>query len=63
MVRIALCTPLPRETIMFRTIIIILLALWAFGLVIKIGGFLIHLLLVAAAIILVVRLIQGRRLN
>ncbi len=47
---------------MLRTIIIILLALWAFGLIIKVGGFLIHLLLVAVAVILVVRLIQGRRL-
>ncbi|MFA5965645.1 MAG: lmo0937 family membrane protein [Sphingomonas sp.] len=47
---------------MLRTIIIVLLALWALGLVIKVGGFFIHLLLVAAAIVLVVRLVQGRRL-
>lgn len=47
---------------MLRTIILVLLALWVLGLVIKVGGFLLHLLLVAAAIVLVVRLVQGRRL-
>jgi hypothetical protein len=48
---------------MLETIAIILLVLWALGLVTSytLGGF-IHILLVFAVVILVVRLIQGRRL-
>jgi hypothetical protein len=44
------------------TLAIILLVLWALGLVTSytIGGF-IHILLVVAVIVIVVRLIQGRR--
>jgi hypothetical protein len=47
---------------MLETIAIILLVLWALGLVsaYTIGGF-IHLLLVAAIIIILVRIIQGRK--
>lgn len=47
---------------MLWTIAVILLVLWALGLVSSytIGGF-IHLLLVAAVIIVLVRIIQGRR--
>jgi len=46
---------------MLWTIAIVLLALWALGLVTSftMGGF-IHLLIVAAVILVVVRLIQGR---
>lgn len=46
---------------MLTTIAVILLVLWAIGLVTSytIGGF-IHLLLVAAIILILVRLIQGR---
>lgn len=46
---------------MLITIAVILLVLWAIGLVSSytIGGF-IHLLLVAAIILVLVRLIQGR---
>ena len=46
---------------MLWTIFIILLVLWLLGLVsgYRIGGFL-HLLLVIAVIVLVIRLIQGR---
>lgn len=46
---------------MLVTIAVILLVLWALGLVSSytIGGF-IHLLLVAAIILVLVRLIQGR---
>jgi hypothetical protein len=46
---------------MLWTIAIVLLALWALGLVTSftMGGF-IHLLVVAAVILVVVRLIQGR---
>jgi len=48
---------------MLWTIVLVLLVLWALGLVTSttMGG-LIHVLLVAAIIILLVRVIQGRRL-
>jgi hypothetical protein len=47
---------------MLWTIVVILLVLWALGLVTSytMGG-LIHILLVVAIIVIVVRLIQGRR--
>jgi hypothetical protein len=43
------------------TILVILLVLWALGLVADVGGGLIHLLLVIAAVVLVVNLLTGRR--
>ncbi|MBK8132708.1 MAG: lmo0937 family membrane protein [Gammaproteobacteria bacterium] len=48
---------------MLETIAIILLILWALGLVSSytIGGF-IHLLLVVAVIVILIRVIQGKRL-
>ena len=48
---------------MLWTIFVILLVLWALGLVTSytLGGF-IHILLVLAVIVLVIRLFQGRRL-
>lgn len=46
---------------MLWTIVVVLLVLWALGFAIHIGGGLIHLLLVIALIVVVVRLIQGRR--
>jgi len=48
---------------MLETIAVILLILWVLGLVSSytIGG-LIHILLVAAVVIILVRIIQGRRL-
>jgi hypothetical protein len=47
---------------MLETIIILLVVLWALGMVSSytIGG-LIHILLVLAVIVLIVRLLQGRR--
>lgn len=47
---------------MLFTIALVLLVLWALGLVTSytVGGF-IHILLVAAIILVLVRLIQGRR--
>lgn len=47
---------------MLWTIAVILLVLWALGLVSSytIGGF-IHILLVAAIIVVLIRVIQGRR--
>jgi hypothetical protein len=48
---------------MLETIIVILLIMWALGLVTSytMGGF-IHILLVLAVIVIVMRLVQGRRL-
>lgn len=48
---------------MLMTIAIILIILWALGLVTSatLGGF-IHILLVVAIIVIIIRLIQGRRL-
>jgi len=51
-----------KEHAMLWTIFIILLVLWAVGLVTSytLGGF-IHLLLVVAVVVLLINLIQGRR--
>ena len=46
---------------MIWTIIGILLVLWLLGFVADVAGGLIHLLLVVAAVVLVVKLILGRR--
>ena len=46
---------------MLWTIIVILLVLWLLGLVIHIGGSLIHLLLVVALIVFIINLIRGGR--
>lgn len=42
-------------------IIVILFAFWLLGLAFKIGGGLIHFLLVVAGIIFVIQLVTGRR--
>ncbi|MBI2223073.1 MAG: lmo0937 family membrane protein [Acidobacteria bacterium] len=46
---------------MLWTILVILLVLWAIGLVAEVGGGLIHLLLVIAGIVFLVQLLAGRR--
>jgi hypothetical protein len=47
---------------MLMTLAIILLVLWALGFVaFHVGGGLIHLLLVVALVLFIVRLVQGRR--
>ena len=47
---------------MLWTIVVILLVLWALGfLALHIGGGLIHLLLVVAAVVVIYRLITGRK--
>ncbi|MDX6710476.1 MAG: hypothetical protein QOH96_1492 [Blastocatellia bacterium] len=46
---------------MLWTILVILLVLWLVGLLSHVGGGLIHLLLVIAAIVLVINLLTGRR--
>ena len=45
---------------MLWTIFVILLILWILGFSFKIGGGLIHLLLVIAVIVLIIRLVTGR---
>ena len=47
---------------MLETVAVVLLILWALGLVTSysMGGF-IHLLLVAAVVVVLIRVIQGRR--
>jgi uncharacterized protein DUF5670 len=46
---------------MLWTILVILLVLWLLGFLGHVGGGMIHLLLVIAAIILVINLVSGRR--
>ncbi len=46
---------------MIWTILGILLVLWLLGFIANVAGSLIHLLLVAAAVVLVVKLVSGRR--
>ncbi len=46
---------------MLWTIVIVLVILWALGLFGGIGGPLVHILLVAALIVVVVNLLGGRR--
>lgn len=46
--------------LMLWTIIVILLVLWLLGLLVHVGGSLIHLLLVIAVIVLVINLVRGR---
>jgi hypothetical protein len=58
------CSPLTlrREQNMLWTIFVILLVLWALGLVSSytLGGY-IHILLIIAVAVLLIRIIQGRR--
>ncbi|KND49325.1 MAG: hypothetical protein AB203_02920 [Parcubacteria bacterium C7867-008] len=53
---------LNNRVIMLYTIAVVLLVLWAIGLLTSytIGGF-IHLLIVAAVVLVLVRIIQGRK--
>ena len=46
---------------MLWTILAVLLVLWLIGLVLKIGGALIHLILVVALVIFVINLLTGRK--
>jgi len=47
---------------MLWTIAVILLVLWLLGLLTSIGGGLIHILLVIALVVVVIRLLQGRKI-
>jgi Family of unknown function (DUF5670) len=46
---------------MLWTLFVVLLVLWVLGLSLKIAGGLIHILLVIAVVVLLVRLVSGRR--
>jgi len=46
---------------MLWTILVILIVLWLLGFLAKVGGGLIHLLLVIALIVLILQLVTGRR--
>jgi hypothetical protein len=46
---------------MLWTILVVLLILWLLGFSFSVGGGLIHLLLVVAAVVLIFQLISGRR--
>jgi len=50
-----------NEDSMLYTIAVILIVLWLLGFVAHVGGGLIHLLLVIAVIVIVYRLVTGRR--
>lgn len=47
---------------MLWTIAVILLVLWLLGYVVFSVGFLIHILLVVAVVMILIRLIEGRRI-
>ncbi len=46
---------------MLWTLLLVLLILWALGFGVGVAGNLVHLLLVVALVILVIQLLQGRR--
>jgi hypothetical protein len=47
---------------MLWTIVVVLLILWVLGFSMKVAGGLIHLLLAVALVVIVVRLLAGRRI-
>ncbi len=46
---------------MLWTIAVVLIILWLLGFITHVGGGLVHLLLVIAVIVVLIRVIQGRR--
>jgi len=50
-----------NEDSMLYTIAVILIVLWLLGFIAHVGGGLIHLLLVVAVIVIIYRLVTGRR--
>jgi hypothetical protein len=48
---------------MLWTVLVILVLMWALGLGFGIAGSLIHLLLVVALVVLILNLVQGRRVG
>jgi hypothetical protein len=47
---------------MLWTIVVILIVLWFLGLITSVGGGLIHILLVIALILIVINLLQGKKI-
>jgi hypothetical protein len=50
-----------RRCDMLWTIAVVLIILWLLGFITHVGGGLVHLLLVIAAVVVLIRVIQGRR--
>ena len=50
-----------RDVRMLWTVVVLLLLLWILGFTMKIAGGLIHILLVVALVLIVLRLFTGRR--
>jgi hypothetical protein len=50
-----------KEVGMLETVLVVLLILWALGFFAFLVGGLVHVLLVIGAVVLVVRLLQGRK--
>ena len=50
-----------RDVRMLWTVVVLLLLLWILGFTMKIAGGLIHILLVVALVVIVLRLFTGRR--
>lgn len=48
---------------MLSTLIVVLVVLWLLGFSMSVGGSLIHLLLVIAVIVVLIRVIQGRPIS
>jgi uncharacterized protein DUF5670 len=48
---------------MLWTVILILIIMWALGLGFRVAGGLVHLLLIVALVVLIVRVLQGRRVD
>ena len=46
---------------MLWTILVVLIVLWLLGLIVQVGGALIHLLLVVALVIFLINMLSGRR--
>jgi hypothetical protein len=50
-----------QEAVMLWTIVVLLLILWLLGFTMHVAGGLIHILLVVALVVIVLRLLTGRR--
>jgi fatty acid desaturase len=51
-----------KEVVMLGTILIVLVVLWALGLFAFHAGGLIHVLIVIALVVLIIRLLQGKKI-
>jgi hypothetical protein len=48
---------------MLWTLLVVLLIMWALGLGFGVAGNLVHILLVVAVVVLIIKLLQGRRVG